>query len=75
MSLFTWGNEPERKDVFAVKVPGLLSFLAHNRFSGEVQGIRELQAEYEAEVRARRLRARRSSGRTGPSGRWSGPGR
>ena len=48
MSLFTWGNEAERKDVFALKVPGLLSFLAHNRFSGEVQGIRELQVEYEA---------------------------
>jgi cytochrome d ubiquinol oxidase subunit I len=48
MSLFTWGNEAERTDVFAVKVPGLLSFLAHNRFSGEVQGIRDLQAEYTA---------------------------
>ena len=22
MSLFTWGNEPERRDVFAIKVPG-----------------------------------------------------
>ncbi|MGD8896404.1 MAG: cytochrome ubiquinol oxidase subunit I [Acidobacteriota bacterium] len=48
MSLFTWGDEVERKDIFAIKVPGLLSFLAHNRFSGEVEGIRELQAEYEA---------------------------
>jgi cytochrome d ubiquinol oxidase subunit I len=48
MSLFTWGDEAERRDVFAVKVPGLLSFLAHNRFEGEVQGIREIQAEYEA---------------------------
>jgi cytochrome d ubiquinol oxidase subunit I len=48
MSLFTWGNEPELRDVWAIKVPGLLSFLAHNRFSGEVRGIRDLQAEYEA---------------------------
>jgi cytochrome d ubiquinol oxidase subunit I len=48
MSLFTWGNEPERRDVWAVKVPGLLSFLAYNRFDGEVRGIREIQAEYEA---------------------------
>jgi cytochrome bd ubiquinol oxidase subunit I len=47
MSLFTIGNEPERKDVFALKVPGLLSFLAYNRFTGEVKGINELQAEYE----------------------------
>jgi cytochrome d ubiquinol oxidase subunit I len=48
MSLFTWGNEPERRDVWAVKVPGLLSFLAYNRFEGEVRGIQDLQAEYEA---------------------------
>jgi cytochrome bd ubiquinol oxidase subunit I len=48
MSLFTWGNEPERKDVWAFKVPGLLSFLAYNRFAGEVKGIRAIQAEYEA---------------------------
>ena len=47
MSLFTVGNEPELKDVFAIKVPGLLSFLAYNRFSGEVKGIKNLQAEYE----------------------------
>src|SRR5574341_485901 len=48
MSLFTFGHEPERRDLFAVKVPGLLSFLAHNRFSGEVKGIKNLQAEYAA---------------------------
>lgn len=47
MSLFTWGDEVGRRDVFAIKVPGLLSFLAHNRFAGEVEGIRDLQAEYE----------------------------
>jgi cytochrome d ubiquinol oxidase subunit I len=46
MSLFTWGNERERRDVFAIKVPGLLSFLAYNRFEGEVKGIRELNEEY-----------------------------
>jgi cytochrome d ubiquinol oxidase subunit I len=48
MSLFTWGHEPERRDLFALKVPGLLSFLAYNRFSGEVKGIKNLQGEYEA---------------------------
>jgi len=46
MSLFTIGNEKERRDVFAIKVPGLLSFLAYNRFSGEVRGINNLQREY-----------------------------
>jgi cytochrome d ubiquinol oxidase subunit I len=48
MSLFTWGDEPGRRDVWALKAPGLLSFLAYNRFSGEVRGIKSLQAEYEA---------------------------
>jgi cytochrome bd ubiquinol oxidase subunit I len=48
MSLFTWGDEPERRDLFALKVPGLLSFLAHNRFSGAVRGIKDIQAEYES---------------------------
>jgi cytochrome bd ubiquinol oxidase subunit I len=48
MSLFTWGHEPERRDLFAVKVPGLLSFLAYNRFTGEVKGVKNLQEEYEA---------------------------
>jgi cytochrome d ubiquinol oxidase subunit I len=47
MSLFTIGNEKERRDVFAIRVPGLLSFLAYNRFSGEVRGINDLQREYQ----------------------------
>ncbi len=47
MSLFTIGNEKERRDVFAIRVPGLLSFLAFNRFSGEVRGINDLQREYQ----------------------------
>lgn len=47
MSLFTWGNEAARRDVWAVKIPGGLSLLAYNRFDGEVKGIRQLQAEAE----------------------------
>jgi len=47
MSLLTIGNEPELKDVWAIKVPGLLSFLAYNNFTTEVQGIKNIQAEYE----------------------------
>ena len=39
---------PSGKDVWAIKVPGLLSFLAYNRFDGEVKGIQDIQAEYEA---------------------------
>ena len=46
-SLLTIGNEPERRDVLAIRVPGALSFLAYNRFEGEVKGINQLQAEAE----------------------------
>jgi cytochrome d ubiquinol oxidase subunit I len=46
-SLLTIGNEPERRDVVAFRIPGALSFLAYNRFSGEVKGIKDLQTEYE----------------------------
>lgn len=46
-SLLTIGNEKERRDVFAIRIPGLLSFLSFNQFSGEVKGINNLQAEYE----------------------------
>lgn len=48
MSMFTVGDETLQRDRIAVKVPGLLSFLAYNRFEGEVKGIRALQAESEA---------------------------
>ena len=48
MSLFTVGDESARRDVIAIKVPGLLSFLAFNRFDGEVRGIKDLQREAEA---------------------------
>jgi cytochrome bd ubiquinol oxidase subunit I len=46
-SLFTIGNEPERRDLLAIRIPHALSFLAYNRMSGEVKGINQLQAEYE----------------------------
>src|SRR5512143_1267400 len=46
-SLITIGNEPERKDVFAIRIPNALSILAYNRPTGEVKGINNLQAEYE----------------------------
>jgi cytochrome d ubiquinol oxidase subunit I len=48
MSLFTFGNEPERRDVFAIRIPRLLSLLAYNRLEGEVKGIKNLEAEYAA---------------------------
>lgn len=49
MSLFTIGNEKKLEDVWAVRVPRLLSFLAYNRFEGEVRGLKNLQQEYQQE--------------------------
>ncbi|PID57672.1 MAG: cytochrome ubiquinol oxidase subunit I [Ignavibacteriae bacterium] len=46
-SFFTIGDEKKREDVFAIKVPGLLSFMTHNSFDGAVEGINDLQKEYE----------------------------
>lgn len=47
LSLFTFGDEKNLKDVFAIKIPGALSFLAYNKFEGEVKGIKNLQKEAE----------------------------
>jgi len=46
-SLLTIGNEAEQRDVFAIRVPGLLSLLAYNRLEGRVQGIKDLQIEFQ----------------------------
>jgi len=45
-SLITIGNEPERRDVFAIRIPYALSILAYNRPDGEVKGIKDLELEY-----------------------------
>ncbi len=47
MSLFTIGDQKNLKDVFSIRIPGLLSFLAYNQFSGQVLGINEIQTQYE----------------------------
>jgi cytochrome d ubiquinol oxidase subunit I len=49
MSLFTIGDEKRREDVFAIKIPNMLSVLAYNSLTGKVDGIQELQKKYEAE--------------------------
>ena len=45
-SLFTIGNEQNRSNVFAIRVPDLLSVFAFNSLDGKVQGINQLQAQY-----------------------------
>jgi cytochrome d ubiquinol oxidase subunit I len=49
LSLFTIGDTENREDVFAIRIPGLLSLLALDQLYGEVQGINDLQAQYEQE--------------------------
>ena len=44
LSLFALN--PAKEGSFNIEIPYLLSFLAFNRFSGEVEGINQLQAQY-----------------------------
>jgi cytochrome d ubiquinol oxidase subunit I len=45
-SILTVGSLDGTEEVFSIKIPRLLSFLANGEFSGEVKGIDELRAEY-----------------------------
>ena len=47
-SLLTIGDLDQRGDVFAIRLPSMLSLLAYNQLTGEVKGIFDLQAEYQA---------------------------
>jgi cytochrome d ubiquinol oxidase subunit I len=52
-SLLTIGDLEQRKEVFAIRIPKLLSLLSSNKLSGEVKGIDDLQAQYQQEFAAR----------------------
>jgi cytochrome d ubiquinol oxidase subunit I len=43
LALITLGNT---EDAFSIRIPGVLSFMNYNRFSGEVKGINNLQEEF-----------------------------
>jgi cytochrome bd ubiquinol oxidase subunit I len=45
-SLFTIGDQEHNRDIFSLRIPGVLSLLAYNQFSGKVLGMNELQADY-----------------------------
>jgi cytochrome d ubiquinol oxidase subunit I len=51
-SLLTIGSLDGTKEKFAVKVPGLLSFLATGRFDGPVEGINQVKAAYQKQYGA-----------------------
>ena len=46
-SIFSWGTPDGMHEIFSVRIPYLLSFLSNGTFDGTVEGIRDLQAEYE----------------------------
>jgi cytochrome d ubiquinol oxidase subunit I len=48
-SIFTIGNMREQKEVFSIRLPYFLSLLSYNQLYGEVQGMNDLQTEFEAE--------------------------
>jgi cytochrome d ubiquinol oxidase subunit I len=46
--LLTIGDLTQRKEIFSIRIPRILSLLTNNRMEGEVKGIFNLQDEYEA---------------------------
>jgi len=51
-SLLTIGSLDGSREKFAVKVPGLLSFLATGSFDGSVEGVNEIKAAYQKQYGA-----------------------
>lgn len=46
-SILTIGDLTGKREVWSIRVPGVLSFLACNNFNCEVRGVNDIQAEYE----------------------------
>lgn len=46
LSLVAWIDTDDHRNLFAIRIPRLLSFLLFNRFDGEVKGINELEAQF-----------------------------
>jgi cytochrome d ubiquinol oxidase subunit I len=46
-SIISIVDQNNQKDVFAIRIPAVLSLLSYNRFDGEVRGIKDIQSEYE----------------------------
>ncbi len=47
LSVFSVADLDQKKNIIDIRVPGALSFLSYNRFTGEVLGMNDLQAMYE----------------------------
>jgi len=48
-SLITIGDLSQRNEIFSIRIPFALSLLATDQLTGEVKGIYDLQAQYEAQ--------------------------
>ncbi|GAB3138102.1 cytochrome ubiquinol oxidase subunit I [Micromonospora sonneratiae] len=48
-SVLTVGSLDGTREIYSLKIPGLLSFLGTGSFDGEVKGINDLQAQYAAQ--------------------------
>src|SRR5450759_3127669 len=46
LSIFTWGDEKGRKDVFSIRISPILTVLSYGATTGEVKGIKNLEEEY-----------------------------
>jgi cytochrome d ubiquinol oxidase subunit I len=47
LSIVSIIDEKNKKNTFEISIPKLLSFMSFNSFSGKVQGLNDLQAQYE----------------------------
>ncbi|RGE22406.1 cytochrome ubiquinol oxidase subunit I [Leucobacter sp. wl10] len=47
-SIFSWGTPDGTQEIFSIRIPYLLSYLSNGTFDGSVEGIRDLQTQYEA---------------------------
>ncbi len=47
LSVFSVANLDQKKNIVDVRIPGALSFLSYNRFTGEVLGMNDIQTMYE----------------------------
>ncbi len=47
MSVLTIGNLSQTKEIFSLRIPNLLSLLAYNRLTGTIEGINQLNQQYQ----------------------------
>lgn len=45
-SIFSWGTPDGSSEIFSIRIPNLLSFLSTHDWSGSVEGLNDLQAQY-----------------------------